>query len=120
MNANNHYAAFLHLRVFKVIQPFHVKPFTDTFIRPEPGHTGFKQRHADRLEVFSDELLALLGIVLWKAKLNIFTRDGFATFQEIAGCAAQLRPQQTQNGVGKLNQQPENAKTKPGKPVTRV
>ena len=47
MDADNHYAAILHLCAFKVIQPFNIKPFTYATVGPEPCHAGFYQRHAE-------------------------------------------------------------------------
>ncbi|CSP86364.1 Uncharacterised protein [Shigella sonnei] len=47
MDADNHYAAILHLCAFRVIQPFNIKPFTYATVGPEPCHAGFYQRHAE-------------------------------------------------------------------------
>ncbi|SAE13729.1 Uncharacterised protein [Enterobacter cloacae] len=120
MHTHNHHAAVLHLGTFQVIQTFHVKPFTDTLVWPEPGHTGFKQRHTDRFKVFRNQRFALLRIVMRKAKFEIFSGNGLTTLKEVTRCAAELRTQETDHGIRKLNQQPKYAKAKPRKPVARV
>ena len=120
MDADNHYAAILHLCAFKVIQPFNIKPFTYATVGPEPCHAGFYQRHAEWTKVFGNHLLAFFRRMLRETKFQVFTGDRFTTFQEWSRHCANTRAEKAENRIRKLYPKPEYTKPKPCEPVARM
>ena len=104
MNANQQDASLVGLEIMHRIHAGsgHFRPARHALIRPEPGHTGLHQSHADRFEVFNHHVVTLRFAHLRKAKLKISIRDPGATLHKLLSNAAQSFTHAENYGIRQL------------------
>ena len=90
MNPDDHYSS---CRTGQVFKPFDIKPFFDSRIAPEPGHSCFHQSQPERNKVFIDHLAPGKRCHLGKAQFDISNSNPFPAFQKGSGYFSKARAQ---------------------------
>ncbi|STV74333.1 Uncharacterised protein [Klebsiella michiganensis] len=117
MDANDHHAFLFAQGIIEIDHTFHVKPFLNALIRSRTMPSLFQSGPSPSdMKFCSISFSRAAGDMVGKQSSRLRLAICLTAFQEAPGCATGAGTDKMQDGIRKLDDEPEHAQAKPGPP----